>query len=68
MHPDNANYVYLGTEFGVFASSDGGQEWAPTNTGPTNTPVSEMFWMNKVLVVATRGRGLYSIDLSDAIR
>jgi photosystem II stability/assembly factor-like uncharacterized protein len=67
MHPDNPNFLYVGNEFGVFASADGGQHWAPTNTGPTNCPVSEMFWMNKVLVVATRGRGLHSIDLSDAV-
>jgi photosystem II stability/assembly factor-like uncharacterized protein len=67
-HPDNPNYLCIGNEFGVFMSEDGGHVWVPTNSGPTNWPVSEMFWLNKVLVVATRGRGVFSIDLSKAVR
>ena len=64
LHPDNPNFVYLGTEVGVFASEDGGNTWSPTNEGPTNCSVDELFWRNKELFAATHGRGLFKIDLA----
>jgi len=64
IHPDNSNYLYLGTEDGVFTSSDGGSTWSATNEGPVNSPVRELFWMKKQLVAATYGRGMFSIDMS----
>jgi len=64
IHPDNPNYLYMGMEVGVFASADGGSTWSPTNEGPTNCSVNELFWMNRVLNAATHGRGIFSIDLS----
>ncbi len=63
IHPDDSNFLYVGNEVGVFASPDGGQSWLPTNQGPTNCSVNELFWMKKVLVAATHGRGLFRIDL-----
>jgi photosystem II stability/assembly factor-like uncharacterized protein len=63
LHPDNPNFVYLGTEVGVFASEDGGNTWSPTNEGPTNCSVDELFWRNKELYAATHGRGLFRINL-----
>ena len=64
IHPRKANFVYLGTEVGVFASEDGGATWSPTNEGPTNCSVDDLFWMKEVLVCATHGRGMFTIDLS----
>jgi photosystem II stability/assembly factor-like uncharacterized protein len=64
IHPDKPNYLYLGTEVGLFASEDGGTTWTPTNEGPTNCSVDDLFWMNKTLVAGTHGRGMFSIDLS----
>ena len=63
LHPHNADHVYIGTEVGVFASEDGGQSWSPTNEGPTNCSADELFWMGTDLVVATHGRGIFTIDL-----
>ena len=48
---------------GVFASENGGASWSPTNEGPTNCAVSELFFMGKTLVAATHGRGLFKIDI-----
>ena len=54
----------VGTEVGVFASANGGQSWSPSNDGPTNCSVDELFWMGNTLVAATHGRGMFSINLS----
>lgn len=64
IHPRRLNYVYAGTEVGIFASEDGGTSWAATNEGPTNCAVNDMFWMGETLVCATHGRGMFAIDLS----
>ena len=61
--PTNSSFVYLGTEVGVFASENGGTTWSPTNEGPANCSVDELFFMNTKLVAVTHGRGLFSIDL-----
>ncbi|PWU08418.1 MAG: hypothetical protein C5B47_04715 [Verrucomicrobia bacterium] len=66
IHPDNPRFLYLGTEVGVFASEDAGASWSPTNEGPTNCSVEELFWMNRTLVAATHGRGFFQIDLTAA--
>ncbi|HET6671461.1 MAG TPA: Ig-like domain-containing protein [Pyrinomonadaceae bacterium] len=61
---NNPNFLYVGTEVGVFASANGGQTWSPSNDGPTNCSVDELFWMGNTLVAATHGRGMFSINLS----
>ena len=67
MHPRDQDLMYLATEIGVFASEDGGRSWSPTNEGPANVAVYDLFWMGETLVCATHGRGMYTIDLSAAI-
>jgi Calx-beta domain len=61
----NPNYLYVGTEVGVFASVNGGQSWSASNDGPTNCSVDELFWMNDTLVAATYGRGMFSIKIEE---
>ena len=60
----NPNFLYVGTEVGVFASSNGGASWSPSNDGPTNCSVDELFWMGNTLIAATHGRGMFSINIS----
>jgi photosystem II stability/assembly factor-like uncharacterized protein len=67
MHPRHQDWMYLGTEIGVFASEDGGSSWSPTNEGPANVAVYDLFWMDETLVCVTHGRGMYTIDLSAAV-
>jgi photosystem II stability/assembly factor-like uncharacterized protein len=69
IHPQNRNYVYVGTENGLFASEDMGAHWspttvAPTNEGPTNAAVMDFVWMNTTLVAVTHGRGMFKTDLA----
>lgn len=64
IHPTRRQLLYAGTEVGIFSSEDGGATWSPGNEGPTNCSVDELFWLNKTLVCATHGRGMFTIDLS----
>jgi hypothetical protein len=59
IHPHNANLLYAGTELGIFTSEDAGANWEPTQDGPANVSVDELFWMGADLIAATHGRGLY---------
>jgi photosystem II stability/assembly factor-like uncharacterized protein len=64
VHPANHNFIYLGTEVGIFASTDAGLHWSPTNEGPTNASVNSLVWMDKNLLAATHGRGMWKYDLT----
>ena len=64
-HPTNANYLYVGTEVGLFASTDGGATWSTSNDGPANTPVMGLFWLDSsTLIASTHGRGMFKATLS----
>ena len=63
LHPQRSSWVYLGTDVGVFASEDGGTTWSPTNEGPADVAVRDLFWLGCRLVAATHGRGMFEIDL-----
>jgi photosystem II stability/assembly factor-like uncharacterized protein len=67
VHPSDSSLLYLATEVGVFASADGGDSWWPTNQGPANVAANELFWMEQKLITVTHGRGLFWIDLSQAV-
>ncbi len=64
-HPSNSNWIYIGTDLGVFATDDRGVNWSVVsnyddNEGPVNTEVAELFWQgNEFLIAATHGRGMY---------
>ena len=65
-HPADSNWVYIGTDLGIFASEDRGLNWSKTpryedNEGPVNTEVSELFWHGQYLIAATHGRGMYRV-------
>ena len=64
VHPHRSDWIYVGTEVGTFASEDAGANWSPTNEGPANVSVDDLFWMGEKLVCVTHGRGLFMIDLT----
>src|SRR5579859_125932 len=64
INPHHSDWLYVGTEIGVFASTDGGQHWGVPQDGPANVSVDELFWMNSNLVAATHGRGLWEIPIA----
>lgn len=62
IHPNNSNWLYVGTEVGIFASEDGGATWSVPTDGPANVSVDELFWMGTKLVAVTHGRGMFSAE------
>jgi hypothetical protein len=64
MHPKNPQALYMGTEFGLFWSTNGGKDWSARGDGPTNCSVQDLAWFGQTLIVATHGRGIFQIDLA----
>jgi photosystem II stability/assembly factor-like uncharacterized protein len=64
------NLLFLGTEFGVFASVDGGKKWFKCSSGLPNIPVRDLAIQKREndLVAATFGRGFYVLDDYSALR
>lgn len=59
-NPADRNFLYVGTEVGLFATANGGATWSTTNDGPATVPVMGLFWLdNTTLVAATHGRGMF---------
>lgn len=66
-HPGNANFLYAGTEVGIFTSENGGTSWFTTNDGPANVSVDQLFWLDSTtLVAATHGRGMFKTTAASA--
>ena len=62
----NPNILYLGTEFGLFVSLNGGQSWAQfrPNNFPDGVAVRDIAIQDREddIVLATHGRGMWVID------
>lgn len=65
-HPTNTDWIFVGTDIGVFASEDIGFTWSVTpvspsgHDGPANVEVTDLFWYEEgYLVAATYGRGMF---------
>ncbi len=61
---ENENLLFLGTEFGLFITIDGGKNWYKfTNNMPAaNVHFIELHKKTNDLVIATHGRGIIIID------
>ena len=62
--PEEPNLLFLGTEFGLRVSLDGGDSWIHWNHGVPPAPVRDLriHPRDHDLVVGTHGRGAYVID------
>jgi len=70
-HPSKNNWVYIGTDFGIFASENNGTDWSimpieDENEGPYNGEITELFWSGDgsadfphYLYASTFGRGMW---------
>ena len=61
---ETAELLFVGTEFGVFATRDGGQHWHPLKGGMPVIAVRDLEIQRREndLVVGTFGRGIYILD------
>jgi photosystem II stability/assembly factor-like uncharacterized protein len=66
----NANLLFVGTEFGLFISIDGGAHWAQFKGGLPSVAVRDLAIHPREsdLMLATHGRGIYILDDLTAIR
>lgn len=60
----NPRLLFVGTEFGLFVSLDGGAQWAPFRSGLPAVAVRDMVIHPREgdLVLATHGRGIWIVD------
>jgi photosystem II stability/assembly factor-like uncharacterized protein len=66
----NGNLLFVGTEFGLFASFDGGQKWVQLKGGLPVAQVRDLAVQKREsdLVLGTFGRGFYVLDDYSALR
>ena len=66
----NSNLLFLGTEFGVYFTNNGGKEWTKLNGGMPNISVRDIAIQKREndLVLGTFGRGIYILDDYSALR
>ena len=62
--PKNAQLVFVGTEFGVFVTLDGGAAWRPLMNGMPTVAVHDLVIhpRDNDLIAGTHGRGLFVLD------
>lgn len=62
--PVNRGLLYLGSEFGLFFSFDGGKKWLPFKNGFPTTAVRDIAVHPREndLIVGTHGRGVWILD------
>jgi photosystem II stability/assembly factor-like uncharacterized protein len=62
----NPQLLFVGTDFAVHASLDGGKSWQRMKTGITTNPVHDLHIhpREQELIVGTHGRGIYIADVS----
>ena len=60
----NANLLFVGTEFGVFFTNDGGSNWVQLKAGLPTVAIRDMEIQQREndLVLGTFGRGFYVLD------
>ena len=66
----DANLLFVGTEYGVYASLDGGVKWTKLTGGMPTISVHDLVIQKREndLVVGTFGRGIYILDDYSALR
>lgn len=68
--PTDTNRLYVGTDIGVFVSTDDGATWARENTGFANVIVEALSLKNdapRYLYAYTHGRSAYRVPLSGGV-
>lgn len=65
-HHQNPDLLFLGTEFEVWVSNNGGAAWTSLKLDMPTNPVHDMKIQERDndLVVATHGRGVYILDIA----
>jgi photosystem II stability/assembly factor-like uncharacterized protein len=65
--PTNSARLFVGTDLGVFTTTDGGANWMPENDGFANTVTESLSLIGNTLFAFTHGRGAYRVTLQPTI-
>lgn len=62
--PVDRNILYVGTDTGVYVTTDGGKSWTVPGTGLPSAYVHDLIVhpRDNIIVVATHGRGMWALD------
>lgn len=62
--PTDPDTLYVGTDFGVFVSVDGGRNWRVLGGNLPSVQVSDLQYhaRDRVIVISTYGRGVWAMD------
>jgi len=63
--PFDDNQIWVGTEVGLFESLDGGTSWHYADNGLPPVAIYEMRIVNDKVVLATHGRGVWSVTIPE---
>ena len=68
-HHQNPDLLFVGTEFGVHLSIDGGENWTELENDLPTTPVHDLkiHPRENDIIVATHGRGIYIADIAPLV-
>lgn len=66
--PDDTSYVYLGTQRGVWYSSDAGKSYTALKLNLPQTTVTDLETKHGDLIVGTRGRAIWALENLAALR
>ena len=63
--PTRADILYVGTDLGVYVTTDGAKTWQSLPTGLPSTFVSDLIVHPRdgIMVISTHGRGMYALDV-----
>ncbi len=65
--PFDTNILWAGTEIGLFVSDDNGNSWQYADNGLPAAGIFEMKIVDGQIVVATQGRGIWTVDLPELV-
>ncbi len=66
-HPTLNGRYYAATEVGVYGTSDTGQSWSTTNSGPADVSCDSVTFVRgtETLLVGTHGRGMWTTTITE---
>ncbi|MEM6335285.1 MAG: T9SS type A sorting domain-containing protein [Bacteroidota bacterium] len=65
--PHDPDWMWAGTEIGLFESTDGGQSWAYADNGIPAVAIWDMKIVDDEIVAATHGRGIWSVSIPEML-
>ena len=63
--PYNTNILWVGTDIGIFESTDNGTTWALLNNPLQSMSISDMQVYENQIAISTYGRGIWTVDIDE---